>query len=68
MAMYPIHISQIMEWFEQQGGVEGISQDHPGIEAIQSCATYIDRRGLNTTLLTTDVRKVRCPRVHDSNS
>lgn len=50
-----------MEWFEQQQGgtrVGRVSQDHPGIEAIQSCATFIQRHELNTTLLTTDVRKV----------
>lgn len=49
-----------MEWFEQQGGIHAghISQDHPGIEAIQSCATFIHHHGINTTLLTADVRKV----------
>jgi hypothetical protein len=48
-----------MEWFERQCDTRAgeISQDHPAIEAIQSCATFIRRRGLNTTLLTTDVRK-----------
>jgi hypothetical protein len=52
----------MMEWFERQCDTRAgeISQDHPAIEAIQSCATFIRRRGLNTTLLTTDVRKVHC--------
>lgn len=51
-----------MEWYEQQSGAQAgrLSQDHPGIEAIQSCATFIHRHRLNTTLLTTDVRKARC--------
>ena len=49
-----------MEWFEQLCGTQAgrISQEHAGIEAIQSCATFIHRHGLNTTLLMTDVRKV----------
>jgi hypothetical protein len=51
-----------MEWFEQQdklaSRVASISPDHPGIETVQSCASYIRRHGVNTTLVTTDVRKV----------
>ena len=55
-----------MQWFEQQRDARAtcIAQDHPGIEAIQSCATFIHRHGLNTSLLTTDVRKASwMPRV-----
>ncbi|KAF8123682.1 hypothetical protein EV363DRAFT_1403752 [Boletus edulis] len=58
--MVSMSVEPIMEWFEQQGSTHKgrLSQDHPGIEAIQSCATFIHRHGLNTTLLTTDIRKL----------
>ncbi|KAG6380360.1 hypothetical protein JVT61DRAFT_8473 [Boletus reticuloceps] len=57
--MVSMSVEPIMEWFEPQGSTHKgrLSQDHPGIEAIQSCATFIHRHGLNTTLLTTDIRK-----------
>jgi len=57
--MVSMSVEPIMEWFERQCGTRAgrVSRDHPGIEAIQSCATFIHRRGLNTTLVTTDVRK-----------
>ncbi|KAF8843497.1 aldolase [Paxillus ammoniavirescens] len=59
--MMSMSVEPIMEWFEQQDNlasrVASISPDHPGIETVQSCASYIRRHGLNTTLVTTDVRK-----------
>ncbi|KAH0831356.1 hypothetical protein J3R83DRAFT_14018 [Lanmaoa asiatica] len=57
--MVSMSVQPIMEWFEQQRGTRAghVSQGHPGVEAIQSCATFIHRQGINTTLLTTDVRK-----------
>ncbi|KAF8558560.1 aldolase [Imleria badia] len=57
--MVSMSVESIMEWFERLYGTKTgrISQDHAGIETIQSCATFIHQHGLNTTLLTTDVRK-----------
>ncbi|KAG8216233.1 hypothetical protein J3R82DRAFT_8274 [Butyriboletus roseoflavus] len=52
-------VEPIMEWYEQKHGIQAGHQDHPGIETIQSCATFIHRHGINTTLLTTDVRMVK---------
>ncbi|KIJ64728.1 hypothetical protein HYDPIDRAFT_28095 [Hydnomerulius pinastri MD-312] len=53
-------VGPILEWFEQQDKitprVSSTSSNHPGIEVIQSCATYIHRHRLNTSIVTTEMR------------
>ncbi|KAF9224991.1 aldolase [Gyrodon lividus] len=58
--MVTMSVEPIMEWFEQQHSVASrvacISPEHPGIQTVQSCASYIRLHGLNNTLVTTDLR------------
>ncbi|KAF9233828.1 hypothetical protein BU15DRAFT_53390, partial [Melanogaster broomeanus] len=53
--MVSMSVEPIMEWFEQQQAAS-LSPYHLGVETVQSCASYIRRHKLNTTLVTTDLR------------
>ncbi|KAH7883096.1 hypothetical protein F5I97DRAFT_1938958 [Phlebopus sp. FC_14] len=47
--MLTMSVGPILEWFEQQ-------HSHPGIEVIQSCASYIHHNKSNTSLIAADIR------------
>ncbi|KAH7926887.1 aldolase [Leucogyrophana mollusca] len=50
-------VGPLLEWFEQKiGGAYPIAPGHPGIEVIQSCASYIQFNGVRTRLMTADIR------------
>lgn len=55
--MVTMSVGGILEWYEQQQKlVPKVTADHPGIEAIQTCVSYILHNRLNTTLLAADIR------------
>ncbi|KAH7910729.1 hypothetical protein BJ138DRAFT_71132 [Hygrophoropsis aurantiaca] len=52
-------VGPILEWFEKKnGGAFPIAPAHPGIEAIQSCASYIRYNDLKPKLMTSDIRSI----------
>ncbi|KAI6160692.1 hypothetical protein EDD17DRAFT_1875323 [Pisolithus thermaeus] len=55
--MVTMSVGGILEWYEQQQKpVPKVAVDHPGIETIQSCVSYILHNKLNATLMTADIR------------
>ncbi|KAG9310162.1 hypothetical protein JVU11DRAFT_9782 [Chiua virens] len=60
-SMITMKVRAIMSWFEAESNdiqPGSVSRNHPGIQTIQSCADFIRHRGINTTLLTTDIRQL----------
>ncbi|KAG6331437.1 hypothetical protein ID866_7650 [Astraeus odoratus] len=52
-----ISLRGVLEWYEkQQKLVPRVTTDHPGIEAVQMCVSYILRHKLNTILMAADIR------------
>lgn len=55
--MVTMSVGGILEWYEQQQKpVPKLTVDHPGIEMIQTCVSYILLNKLNATLMTADIR------------
>ncbi|KAL4072238.1 hypothetical protein J3A83DRAFT_2999583 [Scleroderma citrinum] len=55
--MVTMSVGKILEWYEKQmKSAPPVTIDHPGIEVIQTCASYILQHKLNTTLMAADIR------------
>lgn len=55
--MLTMSVGGILEWYEQQEKlIPKITADHPGIETIQTCTSYILHNKVNCTLMTADIR------------